>query len=63
MNARLLVLANLSSQPATAGLGADAALLDGEVLVASGTAGRDGPEVGPGTVLLAPWEAVAVITR
>ena len=59
----LLVLANLSSQPATADLGADAALLDGEVLVASGGgAGSDAPR-GGAPVELGHWEAMAVITR
>lgn len=62
-HARLLVAANLSSQPASADLGGDAVLLDGEVLVSSGAAGSDVPEAALGRVLLAPWEARAVVTR
>ncbi len=67
---RLLVLANLSGTAATVDLGDDAALLDGEVVLAAGrpdgdrrgAAGGAGESVG-GAVTLAPWESRAVLTR
>ncbi len=58
--ARLLVVANLSGASAVVDLGDDAALLAGEVLIAthSGGAPADG-----GTLTLAPWESRAILTR
>lgn len=64
---RLLVVANLSGTAAVADLGADAALLDGEVVLVAGPAGAGGAiggETSPsGTVTLAPWESWVVLSR
>ena len=56
--ARLLVAANLSGTPATVDLGADAALLTGEVLVAT----HEGPVHDGATLTLAPWESFALLS-
>ncbi len=58
---RLLVIANLSGEPATVDLGDDAALLGGEVVLAAGP-GAAGA-AGDGVVTLAPWESRVVLTR
>ena len=50
---RLLVMANMSGEPAEVDLGADAALADGELLLAAG---------GAGTGTLAPWESRVIRT-
>ena len=50
---RLLVVANLSGEPATVDLGADAELLDGEVLLASRAAAAP---------VLGPWEQRVVLS-
>jgi oligo-1,6-glucosidase len=61
---RLLVVANLSGEPADVDLGADAVLLDGEVLVESGSEPGVSRHDGSGAPLvLAPWEARAILTR
>ena len=52
---RLLVVVNLSGETAALDLGADDALLDGEVLLAS-------PAEGAERLLLAPWESRVLLT-
>ena len=55
---RLLVIANLSDEPASVDLGPDAGLLDGEVLLA--THGR-GATVSGDPLALEPWESIVVL--
>jgi len=57
---RLLVIANLSGASVDVDLGADAALLDGEVVI---TTHDDGAAPTGGRLTLAPWESRAVLTR
>jgi oligo-1,6-glucosidase len=52
---RLLVVVNLSGEPAALDLGADDGLLDGEVLIAA-------PAGGAERLLLAPWESRVVLS-
>ncbi|NLI18969.1 MAG: alpha-glucosidase [Actinomycetales bacterium] len=61
---RLLVLANLSGARATVDLGDDAALLDGDVVLAAG--GDEGTTTGGAvgaSLELAPWESRVVASR
>lgn len=51
----LLVLANLSGTEASADLGPEARLLDGELVLAAGD--RVDAEPAPDTVVLGPWES------
>ena len=60
---RLLVLANLSSAPATVDLGDDAGLLGGAVALVSGGVDEASPASGPGPAHLAPWEARVILGR
>ena len=57
----MLVLANMSGEPVTADLGPDAALLGGEVLIA--THARDGARDEGSRVTLRPWESFVTLTR
>jgi oligo-1,6-glucosidase len=62
--AQVLVVANLSDEAVDVDLGPDAPLLAGEVLLESG--GQPGISLGDGAdgrLVLAPWEARAVLTR
>ena len=56
---RLLVIANLSGESVEVDLGADAALLAGELLI---TTHDDGAAPTDGRLTLAPWESRAVLT-
>lgn len=61
---RLLVVANLSGEPAAVDLGPDATLLAGEVLIESGNEpGISQGGEAEGRLVLAPWEARALLTR
>jgi len=56
----LLVLANLSGEPAEVDLGSHAELLDGTVLLATAAGGS--PPESRGGLVMGPWEARAVLT-
>lgn len=58
--ASLLLLANLSGEPATVDLGPDASLLHGEVVLA--THDRPAGLAADEAVVLGPWESFAVLT-
>lgn len=57
---RLLVVANLSGDPTVVDLGADGDLLAGEVLISTHD---DGAAPVEGSLVLAPWESRAILTR
>jgi oligo-1,6-glucosidase len=57
---RLLVMANLSSEPGEVGLGADSGLLDGTVLIGSGASMGSPSRTADGRLVLAPWAAWAI---
>jgi oligo-1,6-glucosidase len=57
---RLLVMANLSSEPGEVGLGADSGLLDGTVLIGSGASMGSPSRSADGRLVLAPWAAWAI---
>ena len=56
---QMLVVANMSGEPVALDLGAEAALLDGRLLLAAGGSGPAGASEGPH---LAPWESRVVLT-
>ncbi len=60
----LLVAANLSGQEVTVDLGAEAAVLAGDVLVSThARASAVDPASPAGSLTLAPWESLAVVAR
>jgi oligo-1,6-glucosidase len=60
-DARLLVVANLSSEPAAVDLGEESGFLAGDVVVATHTPAAS-VGVGEGDLMLRPWESFALLT-